>query len=74
MGPETIKALELQLAALAAVPGSMLVAATDADTAGDRYTRCLQQMSAAAGVGFQRLRPLVDGADWNDVLKQGRGT
>ena len=74
MGPETIKALELQLAALAAVPGSMVVAATDADTAGDRYALCLQQMSAATGVGFERLRPSVDGADWNDVLKQRRGT
>ena len=70
MGPETIRALKQQLATLAAAPGAVLVAATDADRAGHGYADRLQAMAEAAWVRFERLRPTAK--DWNDELK-GRG-
>ena len=71
MGPETIRALELQLHDLALLPGAVLVAATDADRAGDSYADRLKAMAETAGVHFERLRPTEK--DWNEALKQGRG-
>ncbi len=72
MGPETLKALDLQLRVNAPLSGAVLVAATDADHAGDGYAARLQGMAEAAGVRFERLRPPVEGEDWNDRLRQGR--
>ncbi len=72
MGPETLKALDLQLRVIAPLSGAVLVAATDADHAGDGYAARLEGMADAAGVRFERLRPLVEGEDWNDRLRQGR--
>ena len=71
MGPETIRALELKLHEIAVLPGAVLVAATDADRAGDAYADRLQQMAVSAGTRFERLRPAVK--DWNEALQQGRG-
>ena len=71
MGPETIRALELKLHEVAVLPGAVLVAATDADRAGDAYADRLQQMAVSAGTRFERLRPATK--DWNEALKQGRG-
>ena len=70
MGPETIRALEQQLRAVAGVPAGMLIAAPDADRAGDGYADRLRVMAEVAGVRFERLRPSAK--DWNDELK-GRG-
>ena len=48
-----------------------MVSAADANTAGDRYSARHAELAAAGEVAFERLRP-PDGADWNDVLVQGR--
>ena len=73
MGPETIVALGLQLQDLAAEPAGVLVAATDADRPGDGYAARLEEMAVAAGVRFERLRPPIEGEDWNGMLKPGQG-
>ena len=73
MGPKTVEALKLKLRHLAKTPNPVLVAATDADRAGDGCATRLEEMSREAGVRFERLRPPVEGDDWNDMLKQGRG-
>ena len=70
MGPETIRAVEQLLGTLATTPGTVLVAATDADRAGDGYADRLRAMAKTTGVHFERLRPTAK--DWNDELK-GRG-
>ncbi len=73
MGPGTIAAIERTLATIAAFPDALLVSATDANTVGDRYAARHAELAAAAGVAFERLRPTI-GADWNDVLREGRGS
>ena len=70
MGPETLRSLNLLLHDLAAEPGATLAAATDADRAGDNYAVRLEQMSRDAGLQFERLRPPVEGEDWNEMLGQ----
>ena len=71
MGPGTLEALKALLTGLQAT-GSVLVSAADANKAGDRFASQHQAIAAEAGVAFERLRP-TDGADWNDVLRLGRG-
>jgi len=73
MGPLTLACLDALLQELAARPGSVLIAATDADQAGDRYAARLAELALAAGVRSERLRPMHGLNDWNDHLKQGRG-
>ena len=73
MGPETLRTLDLLLHESATEPGATLVAATDADRAGDNYAVRLEQMSRDAGLKFERLRPPVEEGDWNEMLGQGRG-
>ena len=63
IGPATIVALDVQLKDLARLLGAVLVAATDADRAGDRYAARLETMTAATGVRFERLRLPVEGQD-----------
>jgi hypothetical protein len=70
MGPATITALEALLVERAGRPDARLVAATDADRAGDRYAAMLLDMAAHKGVPVERLRPNRQGEDWNDVLRQ----
>lgn len=72
MGPATEAAIASMLAAIAPLPGAHLVSGTDANLAGDRFAARHAEMAAAARIAFERLRP-PEGADWNDVLKQGRG-
>ena len=55
---------------IAGVPGACLVAATDANRAGDRYAERLGEIAVEAGVAVERLRP-SGATDWNDIL-QGR--
>ncbi len=69
MGPGTVKALEAELHAIAAVPNALLASGTDANKAGEAYADQHAALAAAAGVPFVRLRP-PEGADWNDVLQR----
>jgi hypothetical protein len=72
MGLGTLRAIEGLLAMIAPAPDAVLIGATDANAAGDRFAARHAGLAAAAGVAFVRLRPM-GGSDWNDVLKQGRG-
>jgi hypothetical protein len=72
MGPGTIRAIEVLLATMAGLPGAVLVGATDADAAGDRYAAHHADLASAAGVAFERLRP-AGAVDWNDILTRRRG-
>ena len=69
MGPGTVSALQALLARLAKSDATQLVAATDADLAGDRYALFLVELATAAGVDSQRLRPPRGLKDWNDVCR-----
>ena len=71
MGPETIRALDIELRQLARIPDALLIAATDADRAGDNYAERLEAMAVSSRVRIERLRP--EAKDWNEALKQGRG-
>jgi hypothetical protein len=73
MGPGTLGALEAMLARLATIPDTLIASAADANVAGDRYAERHAELAANAGIRFERLRP-PEGLDFNDVLKQGRGT
>jgi hypothetical protein len=70
MGPGTILALEQQLQALAGRPDAVLMAATDADPAGENYAMRLAGMAAAAGIRCERLRPFGGVKDWNDSIRK----
>ena len=72
LGPGTIEALQQLLEALAGKPGSILVAATDADRAGERYAEALTRIASSKGIPAHRLQPQRQGDDWNDVLRRGR--
>lgn len=54
------------LRALAARPGAMLVAATDANDQGETYAERLRVLAEHTGCAWQRLRPAAD--DWNEAL------
>jgi hypothetical protein len=71
MGPVTIAAVQELLQELAANPSGVLIAATDADSAGRRYAARLQEMSVGAGVRFDALLPPAGSKDWNDALCHG---
>lgn len=73
MGPQTLRCLDLLLRDLAGLPGAALMIATDADRAGDAYAQSLAEIGRAAGVRSVRMRPPIDGEDWNGMLEQGRG-
>ena len=67
MGPFTIAALEGLLQAIALHPEAVLVAATDADEAGDRYAGKLMALASAAKVRSGRILPFRGLKDWNEV-------
>ena len=69
MGPATIIALQELLRNLAADPAGILIAATDADTAGRRYATRLAGMATEAGVRFDTILPPDGLNDWNDALR-----
>ena len=69
MGPSTIAALEALLLALRNSPDALLESATDANSAGDRYAARHEEIADEVGVAFKRLRPPIEGGDWNEVLK-----
>ncbi len=72
MGPLTLACLDALLRDLASQPEAVLVAATDADEAGERHARRLAERAQAAGVRWERLVPPGGQNDWNDVCKQGK--
>ena len=69
MGPGTIAALQQLLLDLMTGPAGLLIAATDADTAGRRYAARLEDMATDAGVRFDAILPPNGLNDWNDVLR-----
>ena len=73
MGPQTLACLDALLRDLSGQPDAVLVAATDADGAGERYAQRLAERAKAAGVRWERLVPTGGQNDWNDQLKLGRG-
>ena len=73
MGPGTVEAIRRALTSIASHPAALLASAADANRAGERYADQHAALAAEAGVPFQRLRP-PSGTDWNDAIKQGRGS
>jgi hypothetical protein len=69
LGPATIALLQQMLPELAADPAGSLVAATDADSAGQHYAVRLETLAREAGVPFTRLLPPHGVNDWNDALR-----
>ena len=56
---------------LAAKPGTLLVAATDANAQGEVFADRIRAISEDTGCDYQRLRPRED--DWNEDLKKREG-
>ena len=69
MGPETIVALQQLLQVLSSDPAGLLIAATDADTAGRRHAARLAALATEAAVRFAAILPPDGLNDWNDVLR-----
>jgi hypothetical protein len=69
MGPGTIAALEALLVDIARLPGALFCSATDANGPGDRFADRHQSLARQFGISFTRLRPPIEGGDWNDVLR-----
>jgi hypothetical protein len=69
IGPYTMTALGQLLHDLSADPIGIVIAATDADTAGHRYAARLQAMATEAGVRFEAILPPDGLNDWNDALR-----
>ncbi len=69
MGTPTIEAITHILSQMAAIPGAVFCSAADANPAGDRYALRHQELAAAAGLAFARLKPPIENGDWNDVLR-----
>ena len=67
MGPGTITGLEREIAGIAS-RGGVVVAATDADPAGEKYAARVAAMAEAAGVVAERAAP-SGYKDWNEALK-----
>lgn len=65
--PEVIRAALLRLPA-----GSNVMAATDADTAGEALAAAIGAIFLTSGredLTFSVNTPDIDGSDWNDVLR-----
>ena len=69
MGPATIAALHQLLQDLIADPAGVLIAATDADTAGRQCASRLEGMATEAGARFEAILPPDGLNDWNDGLR-----
>ena len=69
MGPATVALLQQLLEMLANDPAGLLIAATDADTAGRRYAARLRAMATEAGVRFDAILPPDGLNDWDDALR-----
>jgi hypothetical protein len=69
IGPATVATLQKLLRVLATHPAGLLIAATDADTAGRRYAARLEELATGAGVRFDAILPPEGSNDWNDALR-----
>ena len=69
MGPETVVALHQLLQVLSFDPAGILIAATDADTAGRRHAARLAALATEAAVRFAAILPPDGLNDWNDALR-----
>ena len=69
MGPGTIAALEALLVNIAGLPDALFCSATDANGPGDRFADRHQSLARKFGIPFARLRPPIEGGDWNEVLR-----
>jgi Toprim-like/Protein of unknown function (DUF3991) len=69
MGPGTIAAIEALLVNIAMLPDALFCSATDANGPGDRFADRHQSLARKFGVPFARLRPPMEGGDWNEVLR-----
>jgi hypothetical protein len=69
MGPETVVALQQLLQVLSSDPAGLLIAATDADTAGRRHAVRLAALATEAAVRFAAILPPDGLNDWNDALR-----
>ena len=69
IGPGTIAALEALLANIAMLPGALLCSAADANGPGDRFADRHRSLGEKFRIPFARLRPPIEGGDWNDVLR-----
>ncbi len=72
MGPATIACLQEEMKAIAKRPGAVVIAAGDADAAGEKYAARVAELATAEGLTTKRAAP-VGHKDWDDVLK-ARGT
>ena len=70
IGPGTVAALHDTIRAVIPTQDARLVAATDANRAGDCFAERLTEIASEAGMPVERLRP-IGAIDWNDIL-QGR--
>ncbi len=68
MGPGTIAALEGLLIRIAMLPDARFCSAADANRPGDRFAGRHRSIAEKFGIAFARLRPPIEGGDWNDVL------
>jgi hypothetical protein len=68
MGPGTIAAIEALLVNIAVLPDALFCSATDANGPGDRFADRHQSLARKFGIPFARLRPPIEGGDWNEVL------
>ena len=69
MGPGTVAALEALLAGVAGLPGALLCSAADANGPGDRFADRHRSLAEKLLIPFARLRPPIEGGDWNDALR-----
>jgi len=69
MGPGTIAALEALLASIAMLPSALLCSAADANGPGERFADRHRSLGEKFRIPFARLRPPIEGGDWNDVLR-----
>jgi len=69
IGPGTIAALEALLARIAMLPGALLCSAADANGPGDRFADRHRSLAEKLRIPFVRLRPPIEGGDWNDALR-----
>jgi len=72
MGPATLHCLQQEMTALATRPGGRVIAASDADAAGERYAVRIGELASEAGVPSERAAP-VGCKDWDDALKAQAG-
>jgi hypothetical protein len=68
MGPSTIAALEALLVNIATLPDALFCSATDANGPGDRFADRHRSLARKFGIPFERLRPPIEGGDWNEIL------